>query len=219
MGVREIISFGQANYNVAASTQFLAGAVVSLDTSTGLLRLANRGNSLTSPSGVGDTRAQYRGIACDSSSRNNNTQVFVDPVGATYLDTTNSNAFTGEANGLFPATKRALADWQAEDVNGITNLVDDVNGFAGPRRGIAVYTTSSTMLVTDQFALYQTSATNGTYLDAALSSNFAPNDLLTFGSGANAGLLVRLTASTDGPQIARVDSYDSVRGLLYIMMI
>lgn len=219
MAIRELNAVIHANYEVAGDTEFHAGAVLAQDTSTGLVRVANRGNSSTAPTGVGDRAPNIVGLSADDTARTGNTMIQVDPVGSSSLSGGGAT-FNDNVNGFFVANKRALGDYQDETITNITNLTDgDSTGYATPRRGCGVYTTPSSQFVTDQFAQYQTAASNGAYLDEALSSTFSPGDILTFGSAANRGLLVRRTATVHGMAVARVDRYDSTAGLLYITML
>jgi hypothetical protein len=223
MAIRELNSVVHANYQCLATADWHAGQVLALDTSTGLVRVANRGNSATAPSGVGDLAGAVVGLSADDTARTGNDMILVDPVGSTVVGSGvgSSATFTDNTNGFYVGSKRALGDYQAEIINGITNLTDDNGGYAGPRRGVAVFTTpSSQFVITNKaYALYQTATTNGTYLDQSLSGDFAPGDVLTYGSGTNAGKLVRRSSDTHGMAVARVDKYDSTGGLLYITLL
>lgn len=223
MAIRELNSVVHANYQCLATASWQAGTVLALDTSTGLVRIANRGNSDTSPSAVGDVAGQIVGLSADDTARTGNDMILVDPVGSTVVGSGvgSSATFTDSTNGFYVGSKRALGDYQAEIINNVTNLTDDSSGYAGPRRGVAVFTTPSSQFVVSAtaWAAAQTATTNGTYLDQSLSGDFAPGDVLTFGSATNKGQLVRRSSETHGMAVARVDKYDATGGLLYITLL
>jgi hypothetical protein len=212
MAIRELFSVVQSNGDVARDTTvladpyFLAGMVVARDTTTGLIRKANRANT-----GPADT---WVGLSADDHSRTGCTMIIPDPVGANYIDT-NGN-FVANNNGFYVATKRALLDYLDEPVTNVSDLTSGASGYQGPRRGVGIYTTPSAEFVTDMFVAVKTASSGGTTADSNSAYSFLPNDLLTFGAGANAGKLVALNVVTDGPTVARVNKYDAAAGLLYI---
>lgn len=209
MAIRELFSVVQSNVEVARDTTqlsnpyFLAGQLLARDTATGLARQANRAN--TAPV---DT---FVGISADDHSRTGATMIIPDPVGSTYVDA--NGVLQANNNGFYVATKRALLDFLDETVTNASDLTSGASGYQGPRRGAGIYTTPSGQFMTDQFAAVKTATTT---TDSGTAYSFAPNDLLTFGAGVNAGKFVALNATTDGPVIARVDKYEAAANLLYI---
>jgi hypothetical protein len=137
--------------------------------------------------------------------------ILADPVGASYTDS--SGVLQANNNGFYVVSKRAIGDFLAENVNGVTNPTAGSSGYEGPRRGVGVFNTPGAQFITDRFAA--TASTNVTTDGAAWTPT--AGDLLTVaGASANAGKLVKLsTAGTDGVIVGRVDSYDSAAGLLY----
>ena len=118
-------------------------------------------------------------------------------------------------NGFYLVSKRAIGDFLAENVNGVTNPTSGSSGYEGPRRGVGVFNTPGGQFVTDRFAATASSTVSsdgGTWTPAI-------GDLLTVAAASgNAGKLVQLdpaAVQTDGIAVGRVDSYDSATGLLY----
>jgi hypothetical protein len=143
--------------------------------------------------------------------------ILADPVGSNYID--GNGVFQTNNNGFYVGAKRAIGDFQAENVNGVTNLSAQSSGYEGPRRGVGVYNTPGAQFVTDQFAAVITATVSS---DDTAAATFAPGDLLVPGASGNAGKLVQLDAAaygTDGIVVGRVDSYDSAAGLLYFTQI
>ncbi len=244
MAIRELQSVVHLQYDSKADSNvqnlWHAGQVLAMEWTTannstaGLVRLANRGDSwTTTSSAVLDApgtrvRANIVGLSADDTARTGNTGIYVDPVGSTVVGTgTGSSAtFTDSTNGFFSAAKRALGDYQDERITNVQNLTDSNSGYAGPRRNVAVYATPSAQFVIDStaFVSAQTATTNGTYLDQSLGTAFASGDVLTVGAGVFAsandfGCLVRRTAATDGFAVARLDSYNSTSGLMTITLL
>jgi hypothetical protein len=212
MAVRELNAILNANFEIDKATALHAGAIVARDPSSSLIVAADRATH---------GQGAYIGVLADDTARTGNTMILVDPVGSTYVDT--NGVLQSNANGYYRVAKRAIGDYQSEIVNGVTNPTAGTSGYEGPRRGVGVYTTPSNNLVTDQFATYKTTDPNGTtWTETAFTGGdtFNPNDLLTFGTGANAGLLVKVQAATNnGRIVARVDKYDAAGGMLWITML
>jgi hypothetical protein len=215
MAVREVYSLIQSNEVIGGTTQLHAGAAVARNPSDGTLKAADRSS---------DTRGNYLGVLADDTSRSGNTMALVDPVGATYID--GSGNFQDFTNGYYVATKRAILDYQDETVRNVANLVDATSGFASPRRGAAVYSSSSTILCTDQWASYKTNDSGGsapyTVADAAFSGGdaYLTNSLLSYGAGANAGLFVLNTDTVRSLIVARFDKWaDAGQKLMQITLL
>ena len=123
--------------------------------------------------------------------------------------------FRSNNNGFYVVSKRAIGDFLAENVNGVTNPTAGSSGYEGPRRGVGVFNTPGAQFITDRFS--STASTSVTLDGAAGGWTPAVGDLLTVAGGsANAGKLCKLgTVGTDGVIVGRVDNYDSAAGLLY----
>lgn len=209
MAIRALNSVVVANYNTASNASWQAGAALAINTSTGLAQLATRASGA-------DTLnfATFLGFSADDTARSGNTMILADPVGSSYVDT--SGVLQANANGFYVVSKRAIGDFQAENVNGVTNPTAGSSGYEGPRRGVGVYNTPGGQFVTDQISLVTTSGVNA---DSGATWSPAPGDVCTFAADGS-GKLVKLgTVGTDGPIVARVDSYDSAAGLLYFTMV
>ena len=140
--------------------------------------------------------------------RTDNTMILADPVGSNYID--GSGVFQSNNNGFYVAAKRAIGDFQAENVNGVTNLSAQSSGYEGPRRGVGVFNTPGGQFVTDQFTSAATSAagTDGS------TATYAPGAYLTVAVD-DSGKMVELANKAHGPVVGIVDKYDSAAGLLY----
>lgn len=208
MAIRSLLSVLSSNYNVDATTQFHAGASLSRDPATGLVRSADRRT---------DAGTAFVGFSADDKSRVGNTMIQTDPVGSNVLDSTGK--FVANNNGFFVSVKRALGDYQDESNTNVSDLTSGASGYQGPRRGIGVFTTPSSQFVTDQFVAV---ATTSGVADATVAVAFLTNDLLTFGASDPAGAydhsgkLVKINTAGDGLAVAKVDQYDAAAGLLYI---
>jgi len=213
MAIRALNSVIVANYDTAANASWLAGTVLARDTTAGnagRVVIATRNSAGTVTGGV-------VGFSSDDTARTGNTMILADPVGANFTDA--SGNFQANNNGFYVTAKRAIGDFQAENVNGVTNPQAGASGFEGPRRGVGVYSTPSGQFVTDMFV---SPAGAGSSASAALTdlgtAVFAPGALLTVSaaaSGASNGRLVELVNTAWGPTIGVVDRYDSAAGLLY----
>lgn len=245
MAIRELQSVVHLQYDSKADTNvqnvWYAGQVLAMEwqasannTTQGLVRLANRGDSWTTTSSAvldnpgTETKANIVGLSADDTARTGATGIYVDPVGSTVVGSGVGSAatFTDNTNGMYSGVKRALGDFYDERITNVTNLNDVNSGYAGPRRSVAVYATPSAQFVIDgkAFVSAQSANTNGTYLDQSLGTAFAPGDVLTVGAGVfaatnNFGCLVRRTAAADGTAIARLDEYNSTSGLMKITLL
>ena len=214
MAIRALNSVVVANYNTAASASWQAGTCLMIG-SDGLVLKADRGaaafDSLVEQTG------KFVGFSTDDTARTGNTLILADPVGSSYVDT--SGVMQANNNGFYTVSKRAIGDFQAENVNNVTNPTAGSSGYEGPRRGVGVYNTPGGQFVTDQYADVITATVS---TDDTTAASFAPGDLLCPGATANAGKLVKLDPAaygTDGIVVGRVDSFDSAAGLLYFTQI
>lgn len=204
MAIRALNSVIVANYDTAANASWLAGTVLARDTAAGnagRVVIATRNASGTVTGGV-------VGFSSDDTARTGNTMILADPVGANFTDA--SGNFQANNNGFYVTAKRAIGDFQAENVNGVTNLSAQSSGYEGPRRGVGVFNTPGGQFVTDQFT---TAATSGVSADAS-TATYAPGAYLTVAVD-DSGKMVELANKAHGPVVGIVDKYDSAAGLLY----
>jgi len=201
MAIRALNSVIVANYETAANASWHAGACLARDTSNvGRVVLADRAS--------GAIAGGFVGFSADDTARTDNTMILADPVGSNYID--GSGVFQSNNNGFYVAAKRAIGDFQAENVNGVTNLSAQSSGYEGPRRGVGVFNTPGGQFVTDQFT---TAATSAASTDGA-TATYAPGAYLTVAVD-DSGKLVELANKAHGPVVGIVDKYDSAAGLLY----
>ena len=209
MAIKPLNSIVVANYNTAASASWLAGSVLARDTTTvGNVTVATRNSSGTVTGGV-------VGFSSDDTARTGNTMILADPVGANYTDA--SGNFQANNSGFYVVAKRAIGDFQAENVNGVTNPTAGASTYEGPRRGVGVYSTPSGQYVTDMFVVGAGGSASAAQGDAG-TAVYAPGAQLTVSaaaSGASFGKLVELVNTAWGPVVGVVDRYDSAAGLLY----
>lgn len=201
MAIRALNSVIVANYETAAAASWHAGACLARDTSNvGRVVLADRAS--------GAIVGGFVGFSADDTARTDNTMILADPVGSNYID--GSGVFQTNNNGFYVAAKRAIGDFQAENVNGVTNLSAQSSGYEGPRRGVGVFNTPGGQFVTDQFT---TAATSAAGADAS-TATYAPGAYLTVAVD-DSGKMVELANKAHGPVVGVVDKYDSAAGLLY----
>jgi hypothetical protein len=202
MAIRALNSVIVANYDTAANASWHAGACLARDTS-------NPGRVVTASRDTGLITGGFVGFSADDTARTDNTMILADPVGSNYID--GSGVFQTNNNGFYVAAKRAIGDFQAENVNGVTNLSAQSSGYEGPRRGVGVFNTPGGQFVTDQFL---TTATSSTTADGG-TATYLPGAYLTVALVANTGKVLELANKTHGPVVGIVDKYDSAAGLLY----
>lgn len=209
MAIRPLNSIVVANYNTAASASWLAGAVLVRDSATA--------GNVTLPNGANRANVNFGvvGFSADDTARSGNTMILADPVGANYTDA--SGNFVANNSGFYVVSKRAVADFLAENVNNVTNPTAGTSGFEGPRRGVGVYSTPSGQYITDMFVVGSGSSASSATLDGG-TATYLPGALLTVSgaaSGASQGKLIELVNTAWGPVLGVVDRYDSAAGLLY----
>ena len=201
MAIRALNSVIVANYETAANASWHAGACLARDTS-------NAGRVILATRASGAVAGGFVGFSSDDTARTNNTMILADPVGSNYID--GSGVFQSNNNGFYVAAKRAIGDFQAENVNGVTNLSAQSSGYEGPRRGVGVFNTPGGQFVTDQFTTAKSSAAGA---DGA-TATYAPGAYLTV-AVSGTGDIVELGNKAHGPVVGVVDKYDSAAGLLY----
>ena len=210
MAIRALNTLVVANYNTAASASWLAGDALFIQ-SDGTVAAAYR--AATGFTTLAQQLGKFVGFSADDTARTGNTMILADPVGASYTDS--NGVLQANNNGFYVVSKRAIGDFLAENVNGVTNPTAGSSGYEGPRRGVGVFNTPGAQFITDRFA--GTASTSVTQDGAVAGWTPAAGDLLTVAAASgNAGKLVKLgTVGTDGVIVGRVDSYDSAAGLLY----
>jgi len=213
MAIRALNSVIVANYDTAANASWYAGTVLARDTTAG-----NAGRVvIATRNAAGAVTGGVVGFSSDDTARTGNTMILADPVGSSFTDA--SGNFVANVNGFYVVSKRAIGDFQAENVNGVTNPTAGASTFEGPRRGVGVYSTPSGQFVTDMFV--SPAGTGSSSSAAQLDGNtavYSPGALLTVSAaatGASNGRLVELGNTAHGPVIGVVDRYDSAAGLLY----
>lgn len=209
MAIRPLNSIVVANYNTAANASWLAGAVLVRDSATA--------GNVTLPNGANRANVNFGvvGFSADDTARSGNTMILADPVGANFTDA--SGNFVANNSGFYVVSKRAVADFLAENVNNVTNPTAGTSGFEGPRRGVGVYSTPSGQFITDMFVVGSGSSASSATLDGG-TATYLPGALLTVSgaaSGASQGKLIELVNTAWGPVLGVVDRYDSAAGLLY----
>ena len=211
MAIRALNTLVVANYNTAASASFFAGDALMISTTDGTVSAGYR--AATGFTTIAQQLGRFVGFSADDTARTGNTMILADPVGSSYTDA--SGVLQANNNGFYVVSKRAIGDFLAENVNGVTNPTAGSSGYEGPRRGVGVFNTPGAQFITDRFAAV--ASTSVTQDGAANGWTPAAGDLLTVAaSSANAGKIVKLgTVGTDGVIIGRVDAYDSAAGLLY----
>jgi hypothetical protein len=209
MAIRALNTAIVANYPTASTASFLAGDALMIGTD-GNVSAAYRNVSTFDT--VAEQRGRFVGFSADDTARTGNTMILADPVGSSYTDS--SGNFVANNNGFYVVSKRAIGDFLAENVNGVTNPTAGSSGYEGPRRGVGVFNSPGGQFVTDRWsgvASTSLTADGGTWTPAI-------GDLLTIAAASgSAGKLVQLDpgATADGIVVGRVDSYDSAAGLLY----
>jgi hypothetical protein len=221
MAIRALNSVVVANYDTAASASWQAGAALRRDTtvtSSPTVALATR--VILAGGAIGVTGG-FVGFSADDTARSGNTMILSDPVGSSYVD--NNGALVANNGGFYSVSKRAIGDFQAEIVNGVTNpTAAGSAGFEGPRRGVGVYNTPGGQFVTDQFKTASTASSVSASAADAGTAVYAPGALLTVAVDGT-GKLVELGVNQISnaamgntfPVVGVVDRYDSAAGLLY----
>jgi len=210
MAIRALNTAIVANYPTASSASFLAGDALMIGTDGNVAAAYRAAGAFDT---VAEQLGRFVGFSADDTARTGNTMILADPVGSSYTDT--SGNFVANNNGFYVVSKRAIGDFLAENVNGVTNPTAGSSGYEGPRRGVGVFNTPGGQFVTDRWsgtASSTVSADGGTWVPAI-------GDLLTVAAASgSAGKLVQLdpgAVGTDGIIVGRVDSYDSAAGLIY----
>ena len=212
MAIRALNSLVVANYDTASNASWLAGAALVRD-------YVNPGRVVIGTRSALGSSTGFVGFSADDTARTGNTMILADPVGSSYVDS--SGVLQANNNGFYAVAKRAIGDYLAENVNGVTNPTAGSSGYEGPRRGVGVYNTPGAQFVTDQFLTGSGSSANNIFTDTQ-SAVYNPGAPLTFaanGSGklVEAGGLFMGGFAGTHPNlvVGYVDRYDSAAGLLY----
>jgi hypothetical protein len=215
MAIRALNTLVVANFGTAAAASWVDGVGVQRDTATaGNVIIATRA---LQPNGAIGFTGGFAGFSADSTARTGNTMILADPVGSNYVDA--NGVLQTANNGFYSVAKRAVGDFFAENVNGVTNPTAGSSGYEGPRRGVGVFNTPGGQFVTDMFvATSGSNLTNGFVADTT-GGTYATGSLLTVSATfAQAGKLVQVNGSGVGgtlPIVGVVDRFDSAAGLLY----
>ena len=219
MAIRALNSVVVANYDTTSTATWSAGVGLQRSATAGQVALAQRAHG--AGAGIGFTGG-FAGFSADDTARSGNTMILADPVGASFVDA--SGVLQANNNGFYVVSKRAIGDFQAENVNGLTNPTAGSSGYEGPRRGVGVFNTPGGQFITDQFKTGTGSSTSAGNADAG-TATYVPGALLTIAVDAS-GKLVELAGTAVGvvnasgagvtmPFVGIVDRYDSAAGLLY----
>jgi len=219
MAIRALNSVVVANYDTTSTATWSAGVGLQRSSTAGNVQIAQRAHGVGA--GVGFTGG-FVGFSADDTARTGNTMILADPVGASFVDA--NGVLQANNNGFYVVSKRAIGDFQAENVNGLTNPTAGSSGYEGPRRGVGVFNTPSGQFITDQFKTGTGSSTSTGNADGG-TATYAAGSLLTIAVDAS-GKLVELSGATVGvsnvsgagitmPIVGVVDRYDSAAGLLY----
>ena len=193
------------NIPVGISSDFKAGSALMYD-ANGRAVLADRASF--SFDSLAEQRSKFIGFSSNDHSTTS-TIINNDPVGSNYnID----SSFFDNTNAAYAAPKRSILDYRDENVN---NFYKISNNNPETTRGSGVYNLQGEIYITDQFATkLATTVAQDSYIDII----FSPGDLLTFGAGINAGKLVKVDTSGNGPSviiIGSVEKHDSASKVLY----
>ena len=220
MAIRALNSVVVANYDTLSTASWQSGAVLCRTATGNQAAIAAR--VVLANGSIGCTGGVI-GFSADDTARTGNTMILADPVGSSYVDS--SGVLQANNNGFYVVSKRAIGDFQAENVNGLTNPTAGSSGYEGPRRGVGVFNTPGGQFVTDMFLTGTGSSTSTGIADGG-TATYAPGVLLTVANNGS-GKLVELNGAPAGqfgnaagvgcslPIVGVVDRYDSAAGLLY----
>lgn len=200
----------QSNYvidvDIITTTSFKAGMVLMRDDNG---RAIPADNASLLYKTIQQKAGKILGYAASDHDAFGNTIIVPDVIGSSYLDE-NKN-FVRFENTEVKVVKRAIPDLQDPNYN-ITNATDRS---VVAKRGISVYNQMDEVYITDQFVRVLHGDFGQDFTDTI---DFNPGDLLTVGSGVNAGKLVKVNVNSIGTDIivvGVVEKYVSVTGLLH----
>jgi hypothetical protein len=152
---------------------------------------------------------KFLGFASSDHDAFGNTIIVPDVIGSSYLD--ENRNFVRFENPEVRTIRRALPDLQ----DPASNNINPTDRTIVPKRGIGVYNQSGEVYITDQFVR----VLHGDFgQDFTETVAFNPGDLLTFGSGVNAGKLVKVNVNSIGTDIVVVgvvEKYITATDLLH----
>ena len=138
---------------------------------------------------------KFLGFASSDHDAFGNTIIVPDVIGSSYLD--ENRNFVRFENPEVRTIRRALPDLQ----DPASNNINPTDRTIVPKRGIGVYNQTGEVYITDQFVR----VLHGDFgQDFTTTVAFNPGDLLTFGSGVNAGKLVKVNVNSIGTDIVVV---------------
>ena len=205
MAIFPITNYYVVNYDVLRSSSFKAGMALMRD-SNGYAIKADR--SLSSTDTLSEQLGKYIGFASGDHDTLNNI-ILSDPVGSNYLDS--NNVFRDNVNSQYGVFKRSISEFSDENVNRYYNVSDNS---LMPQRGVAVYNLKGESYITDQFVPVLASTFAA---DSRIATTLSPGDYLTFGAGINAGKLVKVDTTGNGPSVlivGIVEKHDTGTNLL-----
>ena len=116
MAIRALNTAIVANYPTASTASFLAGDALMIGTDGNVSAAYRAAGTFDT---VVEQRGRFVGFSADDTARTGNTMILADPVGSSYTDS--SGNFVANKNGFYVVSKRAIGDFIAENVNGVTN--------------------------------------------------------------------------------------------------
>ena len=211
MAIFTVTSNAVENVDIFVDVDFKAGmALMRYDNG----KVVKADNSLIFQKTLSQKIGKFLGFATSDHSSAANTIIVPDVIGSSYID--NSYNFIRTENNEVLTTKRALNDNLNESLNKPYNPSENM---VISRRGLAVYNQPNNIFITDQFAR----VLHGDYgLDYTTQIDFNSGDLLTFGSGVNAGKLVKVNVNSIAQEIlivGVVEKFISSTNLLHFRQV
>ena len=211
MAIFTVTSNAVENVDIFVDVDFKAGMALMRDDNG---RVVKADNSLIFQKTLSQKIGKFLGFATSDHSSAANTIIVPDVIGSSYIDS--SYSFIRTENNEVLTTKRALNDNLNESLNKAYNPSENM---VISRRGLAVYNQPNNIFITDQFVR----VLHGDYgLDYTTQIDFNSGDLLTFGSGVNAGKLVKVNVNSIAQEIlivGVVEKFISSTNLLHFRQV
>ncbi len=211
MAIFTVTSNAVENVDIFVDVDFKAGMALMRDDNG---RVVKADNSLIFQKTLSQKIGKFLGFATSDHSSAANTIIVPDVIGSSYIDS--SYSFIRTENNEVLTTKRALNDNLNESLNKPYNASENM---VISRRGLAVYNQPNNIFITDQFVR----VLHGDYgLDYTTQIDFNSGDLLTFGSGVNAGKLVKVNVNSIAQEIlivGVVEKFISSTNLLHFRQV
>ncbi len=211
MAIFTVTSNAVENVDIFVDVDFKAGMALMRDDNG---RVVKADNSLIFQKTLSQKIGKFLGFATSDHSSAANTIIVPDVIGSSYIDS--SYSFIRTENNEVLITKRALNDNLNESLNKPYNASENM---VISRRGLAVYNQPNNIFITDQFVR----VLHGDYgLDYTTQIDFNSGDLLTFGSGVNAGKLVKVNVNSIAQEIlivGVVEKFISSTNLLHFRQV